>query len=44
VLFGGAFAFFAQDPDFPSTPAIRDYAARCTERPARARALAKDSG
>jgi glutathione S-transferase len=44
VLFGGAFAFFAQNPQFPSTPAIRDYTARCTGRPARARALAKDGG
>ena len=37
VLFGGAFAFFAQNPHFPSTPAIRDYTARCTgDRPGRA--------
>ena len=44
VLFGGAFAFFAQNPNFPSTPAIREYAERCTSRPAQARARAKENG
>lgn len=44
VMFGGAFAFFGQNPHFPSTKAIREYAERCTSRPAHGRARAKDNG
>lgn len=44
VLFGGAFAFFAQNPHFPSTPTIKAYTERCTARPAWKRARSKDGG
>lgn len=44
VLYAGAFALFLSSPLLADkkTRALEDYVARCTARPARARALAKD--
>ena len=44
VLYAGAFALFLNSPLLADkkTRALEDYVARCTARPARARALAKD--
>lgn len=45
VLYAGAFALFLNSPLLgeKKTKALEDYVARCTDRPARARALAKDA-
>jgi glutathione S-transferase len=45
VLYAGAFALFLNSPLLADkkTRALEDYVARCTARPARARALAKDA-
>jgi glutathione S-transferase len=45
VLYAGAFALFLSSPLLADkkTRALEDYVARCTARPARARALAKDA-
>jgi glutathione S-transferase len=45
VLYAGAFALFLNSPLLADakTKALEDYVARCTARPARARALAKDN-
>jgi glutathione S-transferase len=45
VLYAGAFALFLNSPLLvdKKTRALEDYVARCTARPARARALAKDA-
>ena len=45
VLYAGAFAMFINSPLLADkrTRALEDYVARCTARPARARALAKDA-
>lgn len=44
VLYGGAFEFFGRNPAFSMSPSIKAYVERCVTRPARARALARDSG
>jgi glutathione S-transferase len=44
ILFGGTFNLFAQNPILPKFDVIRDYAARCIDRPAYARAQALDHG
>jgi glutathione S-transferase len=45
VLYAGAFALFLSSPMLAQkkTQALEQYVARCTERPARARAAAKDA-
>jgi len=45
VLYAGAFALFLSSPLLAEkkTRALEDYGARCTARPARARALTKDA-
>ena len=45
VLYAGAFALFLNSPLLAEkkTRALEEYIARCTERPTRARALAKDA-
>jgi len=45
VLYAGAFALFLNSPLLADkkTRALEDYVARCTARPARERALAKDA-
>jgi glutathione S-transferase len=45
VLYAGAFALFLSSPLLASkkTRALEEYVARCTVRPARTRALAKDT-
>ena len=45
VLYAGAFALFLNSPLLADkkTRSLEDYVARCTARPARARALAKDA-
>lgn len=42
VLFGSTFALFLGSPSLPKTPVLEAYVKRCTERPAYARATAKD--
>jgi glutathione S-transferase len=44
ILYAGAFALFMNSPLLAAkkTPRLEQYVARCTSRPARARALAKD--
>ncbi|HLI11965.1 MAG TPA: glutathione S-transferase [Alphaproteobacteria bacterium] len=44
VLYGSTFALFRTSPLLPKSQVIEDYVARCTGRPAYARALAKDNG
>jgi glutathione S-transferase len=44
VLYATTFAMFAASPMLPKTPVIEDYVKRCLERPAYARAMAKDGG
>lgn len=43
VLYGSTFAMFAATPMLPKTPALEAYIARCTARPALARANARDA-
>jgi glutathione S-transferase len=43
VLYGSTFAMFAATPVLPKTPALEAYIARCTARPALARANARDA-
>src|SRR5215471_12840467 len=42
VLYASTFALFLGNPLLPETPLLRSYVNRCTERPAYARATAKD--
>ncbi len=44
ILFGSTFALFATNPLLPKSPVIEAYAKRCIERPAHARAAARDNG
>ena len=44
VLFGSTFALFSTNPMLPKSPALDAYVKRCTERPAFARAAARDNG
>jgi glutathione S-transferase len=44
ILYGGTFALFLGNPMLPETPPIANYVKLCTERPAYARAQAKDAG
>ena len=44
VLYGTTFAMFLGGPMLPKTALLEDYAKRITERPAAARARAKDNG
>lgn len=44
VLYGTTFAMFGQSPMLPKSPVIDAYAKRVTDRPAHARAQAKDNG
>jgi glutathione S-transferase len=44
IFVGGAFAMFLGQPILPKTPLLEAYVKRSTDRPARARAAAKDSG
>ena len=44
VLYGTTFALFARSPLLPKSPVIEDYVKRVTERPAFARAQARDNG
>jgi glutathione S-transferase len=44
VLYGTTFAMFGASPLLPKSPVIEDYVKRCLERPAYARAQAKDEG
>jgi glutathione S-transferase len=44
VLFGSTFALFSGNPLLPKSPVIDAYVKRCIERPAYARAMAKDDG
>jgi len=44
VLFASTFALFGGSPLLPKSPAIDAYVKRCIERPAYARAAAKDNG
>lgn len=44
LIIGGTFNMFGQSPMMPKSDLIAAYAARCVDRPARARALAKDNG
>jgi glutathione S-transferase len=44
VLFGSTFALFSTNPMLPKSPAISAYVNRCIERPAFARAAARDNG
>ena len=44
VLYATSFALFAGSPIIPKTPVLDGYVKRCLERPAYARAQAKDGG
>jgi len=44
VLYGTSFALFARSPMLPNMPVIEEYAKRVIERPAFARAQARDNG
>ncbi len=44
VLYGTSFALFARSPMVPKSPVIDAYVKRVTERPAFARAQARDNG
>lgn len=44
ILYSTTFALFASSPILPKSPAIEGYVKRCLERPAYARAQAKDEG
>jgi len=44
VLYGTTFALFARSPLLPKSPIVDDYVKRVTERPALARAQARDNG
>lgn len=44
LLFGGTFHLFASSPFLPPSDVIKDYAARCVNRPAAKRAQEKDQG
>ena len=44
VLYATTFAMFGASPMMPKSPAIEAYVKRCIERPAYARAQAKDNG
>jgi glutathione S-transferase len=44
VLYGSTFALFSGNPLLPKTPVLDGYVKRCIERPANARAMAKDEG
>lgn len=44
VLYGTTFAMFGQSPLLPKSPVIEDYVKRVVERPAYARARARDGG
>lgn len=44
ILFGSTFALFGTSPLLPKSPVIDAYVKRCVERPAYARAAAKDNG
>jgi len=44
VLFGTTFGMFGASPLLPKSPLIDAYVKRCLERPAYARAMAKDDG
>jgi glutathione S-transferase len=44
VLYASTFALFGTSPLLPKSPAIDAYVKRCVERPAFARASAKDNG
>jgi glutathione S-transferase len=44
VIFGSTFALFSGNPLIPKSPVIDAYVKRCVERPAYARAMAKDDG
>ena len=44
VLYGTTFAMFAQSPLMPKSPAVDDYVKRIVNRPAFARAQARDAG
>jgi len=43
ILYGTTFAMFGQSPMMPKSPVIGDYVKRVTERPASARAQAKEA-
>jgi glutathione S-transferase len=44
ILYATTFAMFGASPMMPKSPVIEGYVARCLERPAYARAQAKDEG
>lgn len=44
VLYGTTFGMFGAHPMLPKSPALDDYVKRCLERPAYARAMARDEG
>ena len=44
VLYGTTFALFASNPMLPKSPVIEAYVKRCVERPAYARAQARENG
>jgi len=44
VLYGTTFALFASSPMLPKSPVLEAYVARCLERPAYARAQARENG
>lgn len=44
VLYATTFAMFGSSPMMPKSPVIEAYVKRCLERPAYARAMAKDNG
>lgn len=44
VLYGTTFAMFGASPMLPKSPVIEAYVKRCLDRPAYARAQAKDEG
>jgi hypothetical protein len=43
VLYASTFAMFGASPIMPKSPVIDGYVARCLERPAYARAAAKEA-
>ena len=44
VLYGTTFALFASSPMLPKSPVLEAYVARCLDRPAYARAQARENG
>ena len=43
ILYATTFGMFAQNPMMPKTPSVEAYVKRCLDRPAYARAMAKDA-